>query len=85
MSKEITVEELIANIAAYVAEVKSGQTLTVVDGGETVFTVTPRIVQRGMRYPFRDLKISPGPGKLSVDSTQLIREDRDSEIKKHGF
>jgi antitoxin (DNA-binding transcriptional repressor) of toxin-antitoxin stability system len=85
MSKEITVEELIANIAEHVAEVKNGETLTVVEGGETVFTITPRIVQRGMRYPFRDLKISPGPERLSIDSTTLIREDRDSEFKKHGF
>lgn len=85
MSKEVTVEELIANIAQHVADVKNGETLKVVEAGETVFTITPRVIQRGMRYPFRDLKISPGPEKLSIDSTTLIREDRDSEFKKRGL
>lgn len=85
MSKEVTVEELIANIADYVAEMKNGETLIVMEGGRQVATVTPAVGKPGMRYPFRDLKFSPRPKNLRSNSTDLIREDRDAEIKKHGF
>ena len=85
MSKEITVEELIANIAAHVAEVKTGETLTIVEDGHPVATITPTRGKPGMRYPFRDLDFGPRPKNLRSDPTDLIREDRDSEWKKHGF
>ena len=86
MSKEVTVEELIANIAAHLAEVKNGETLTIVQDGEQVATLTPpQIVQKGVKYPFRDLKFGPRPKNLRTDPTDLIRDDRDYEEKKHGF
>ena len=85
MSKVITVEELIANIATHLAEVKNGETLTITEDGAQVATMTPHIVQKGMKYPFRDLKFGPRPKGLKTDPAEIIREDRDAERKKHGF
>ena len=85
MSKEITVEELIANIAHHLDEVKNGETLTIIQDGERIATMTPSVVQKGVKYPFRDLKFGPRPKNLRTDPTDLIREDRDYEQKKHGF
>lgn len=85
MSREITVEELIANIAAHLDEVKNGETLTIVQDGKQIATMTPHVVQAGVKYPFRDLYISPLKKPISVDPTDLIREDRDSEDEKHRY
>jgi len=79
MSKEVTVQELIANIEAHVAEVKKGESLTIVDEGKPVATITPHV------KPFRDLKFGPPPERLRTDPVDVIREDRDYERKKHGF
>lgn len=85
MSKEVTVTELIANIAAHLDEVKNGETLTIVQDGKQIATMTPHVVQQAVKYPFRDLKFGPRPKNLRTDPTDLIREDRDYEEKKHGF
>ncbi len=85
MSKEITVEELIANIAAHLDEVKNGETLTIVQDGKQIATMKPHLSWESVKYPFRDLKFTPLKKPLSVDPTDLIREDRDYEEKKHGF
>ena len=85
MSREITVEELIANIAQHIDEVKNGETLTIVQDGAPIATMTPRVVQKGVKYPFRDLQFAPLEKPLPIDPTDLIREDRDYEKKKHGF
>lgn len=85
MSKEVTIEELIANIAVHLDEVKNGETLTIVQDGKRIATMTPHVEQRGVKYPFRDLKFGPRPKNLRTDPTDLIREDRDHEEKKHGF
>jgi antitoxin (DNA-binding transcriptional repressor) of toxin-antitoxin stability system len=85
MSREITVEELIANITAHLDEVKNGETLTVVDqDGKQVATITPHTMQEVVKYPFRDLDFG-APVNLPFDVTDLIREDRDYERKNHGF
>lgn len=85
MSKEITVEELIANITQHLDDVKNGETLTVVDqDGNQVATITPHETQQRTKYPFRDLDFGP-PVNLPFDVTDLIREDRDYERKKHGI
>lgn len=84
MSKVVTVEELIADIATHIDDVKNGETLTIVQDGKEVATMTP-VAQKGVKYPFRDLKFGPRPEGLRSDVTQLIRDDRDSEFKKHGL
>ena len=84
MSKQVTVEELIANIAAHLDEVKNGESLTIVQDGKQIATMTPHVMQTRVEYPFRDLDFGP-PVNLPFDVTDLIREDRDHEIKKHGF
>jgi antitoxin (DNA-binding transcriptional repressor) of toxin-antitoxin stability system len=84
MSKQVTVEELIANIAEHVADVKKGETLTIVEDGTQIATLTPQTEKRA-KYPFRDLKFGPRPEGLKTDPAQIIREDRDAERKKHGF
>ena len=85
MSREITVEELIANIATHLDEVKNGETLTIMQDGKQIATMTPHLSSERVKYPFRDLKFGPRPKNLRTDPTDLIREDRDYEEKKHGF
>lgn len=83
MSKEVTVAELIANIAAHLDEVKNGETLMIVQDGQQIATMTPHVTRPRMKYPFRDLKFTPLDKPLEIDPTDLIREDRDAEDEKH--
>lgn len=85
MSKEVTVEELVADISAHLDAVKNGETLKITQDGKHIATIAPHASQQGVKYPFRDLEFSPLRKPLSVDPTDLIREDRDHEEKKHGF
>ena len=86
MSKTITVEELAANLKEHLAEVREGETLTVTEEGREVATIQPKIVHRGVRYPFRNLKLTR-LDNLDIDGAQLIIDERDHERsgKKHGF
>ena len=79
MSKRITVEELAANLREHLAEVKAGESLTIVDEGKMVASLEPPLnfVHRGMRYPFRDLKLTPAPKNLKSDPVELLIEDRE--------
>ena len=87
MSKVVTVEELIADIATHIDDVKNGETLTIVQDGKEVATMTPPVAQKGVKYPFRDLKFGPRPTGLRTDPAQIIIDERDQERsgKKHGF
>ena len=81
MSKYITVAELREKLEEIIAEVEAGESVTIVreiqDGRS--------VVQQGKRYPFRDIDFGPRPKNLRSDPTDLIREDRDSELRKHGL
>lgn len=87
MSKEITVEELAADLEAHIAEVKAGETLTIVEEGKHVATISPTSVGRGVRYPFRDFDPGPRPKNLKTDAAELLIEERERERsgKKYGL
>ena len=88
MSKSITVEELAANLAEHLAEVREGETLNVTEAGRTIATMQPplQLEQKGVRYPFRNLNLSPRPKNLDIDPAQIVIDERDYERsgKKHG-
>jgi hypothetical protein len=78
MSKEVTVEELRERLEEILAEVEAGESVTIVrEKTEAQY--------KGKRFPFRDLVITPLDPPIDVDVVKLIREDRDSEIRKLGL
>ena len=79
--KEVTVEELRANLDQLVEEAKGGESITIVRDGQAIAALRPTvtIVQRGVRYPFRDIKISPLSKPLTLDPVAALREDRDRD------
>ncbi|HEX8252918.1 MAG TPA: type II toxin-antitoxin system prevent-host-death family antitoxin [Thermoanaerobaculia bacterium] len=80
MSREVTVEELRANLEEIIAEVEAGESVTIVkEPGQLSLS------QKGKRFPFRDLVLPPLGKPVTIDAVDLIRQDRDDEIRKHGF
>ena len=86
MTKQVTVEELRENLDYVLAQVEAGQSITIVREGESIGTLGPTIVQRGMRFPFRDLELSGGSKELADEAVRLLIEERDYERsgKKYG-
>lgn len=82
MSREVTIEELRENLEQIIAEVEAGESVTIVPSSEATDDF---IAQRGKRFPFRDLRFEPLNPPITVDVVKLIREDRDDEMRKHGF
>ena len=87
MTKQVTVEELRARLDEVLAEVENGESVTITREGRSIGTLGPTIVQRGRRYPFRDLELSGGSTQLADEAVRLLIEDRDDERsgKKYGL
>jgi hypothetical protein len=85
MSKEVTVEWLIAHPREFVEDVQRGESVRIVDGEKIIGTVEPPPARGGVPYPFRDFDFGRPLRNLAVDVTDVIREDRDSELEKHGL
>jgi hypothetical protein len=85
MSKEVTVEELRDRLDEVIADIKAGESVTILEDGRHIGAFEPFLVQKGVRYPFRNFDFGGRPKNLTSDVTELIREDRDSELKKHGL
>jgi prevent-host-death family protein len=81
VSKEVTVDELRANLDELLSEADAGESIVIVREGRAIATLHPTvtIVQRGVRYPFRDLKIRPLDKPLRIDVVAMLREDRDHD------
>ena len=80
MSKELTVDELREKPDELIAALEDGEDVTIVRDGKEIGTVTPvRPRFRGMRYPFRDLHISPLEKPLGEDPAQIIIDERERE------
>ena len=84
MSKEVTVEELRERLDEIIAEVEAGESVTLLKDGVGIASVTPVRARRGVEYPFRNFDFGHRPLKLTLDVVELIREDRDSELKKYS-
>lgn len=83
MTRTVTVEELREKLEEIIAEVKAGETVTIVPDEQAANGAG--VAQKGKRFPFRDLKFEPLDLPFTVDAVKLIREDRDHELKKHGL
>lgn len=88
MSKEVTVDELRANLDELLSEATAGESIVIVREGQAIARLQPTvtIIQRGTPYPFRNLKISPLKKPLGRDPVEMLREDRDHDPlgKKFG-
>ena len=83
MSKEVNVEELKERVEDVIASVDAGETVEIVRDGRRIATLTPEltVVQRGRKYPFRDLE----PGRplskpLDIDVVELLSQDREDRF-----
>jgi antitoxin (DNA-binding transcriptional repressor) of toxin-antitoxin stability system len=87
MSKTVTLADLAADLPAHVHEVKGGETLTIVENGQAIATITPTIAVHGVRYPFRGFDFGPRPAGLKSDPAAVIIDDRERERsgKKYGL
>ena len=87
MSKKVTLEDLAADLPAHVHEVKGGETLTIVENGHEIATITPTIEAHGVRYPFRGFDFGQRPAGLKSDPADIIIDDRERERsgKKYGL
>lgn len=87
MSKEVTVEELREKLEELLAEVESGESVTILRDGRRIGTIGPTFVQCGIRFPFRDFDPGPRPEHLTVDPVALLIEEREWERsnKKYGL
>jgi antitoxin (DNA-binding transcriptional repressor) of toxin-antitoxin stability system len=79
--KSVTVEELKEKLDEVIAEVETGETLSITRGGKTIFRMTPGLTLIPPRDPGRiqDVKISPRPKTLRTDAAQMIIDERDEE------
>jgi antitoxin (DNA-binding transcriptional repressor) of toxin-antitoxin stability system len=84
MSKTVTIEELREKLDELLAEVESGESVTIVKDGRSIaeFVRTNKV-----RYPFRDFDFGPRPKNLKTDPAALIIEERERERsgKKYGL
>jgi len=85
MSKQVTVDELREKLDELIAEVESGESLTILRDGKEVMSLQPMIVKA--RYPFRGFDFGPRPKNLKTDPAALIIEERERERsgKKYGL
>ena len=85
MSKQVTVEELREKLDELIAEVESGESLTILRDGKEVMSLQPTTVKA--RYPFRGFDFGPRPKNLKTDPAALIIEERERERsgKKYGL
>jgi len=81
MSKTITVEELAANLEEHLAEAQAGESLTITKEGQSIARIEPavKILNKGVRYPFRGIDFGPRPENLKTDGAQMIIDERDYE------
>ncbi|HET8797802.1 MAG TPA: hypothetical protein VFO89_08945 [Thermoanaerobaculia bacterium] len=89
MTKQVTVEEFKSTIDVVIEGVREGVTVEIIEDGETLATLQPQTgrTHRGIRYPFRDLEITPLEKPLPFDPVDLLIEERDAERsgKRHGL
>ncbi|MFP5245441.1 MAG: hypothetical protein ACLGH0_02015 [Thermoanaerobaculia bacterium] len=82
MSKTVRVEELRERLDEVLADMRAGETVSIVENGKAIGTMGPT-PRSGRRYPFRGFDFGSRPANLVSDTVELIREDRDSELKKY--
>lgn len=76
VTKSVTVEELAENLREYLAEVREGTTLEVLDNGNTPVNISPTIIYPKSPKRLADIKLGPCPPNLETDSLKILMEDR---------
>lgn len=82
MKKVLTVEELRERPDALIEALDSGEAVSIMREGKEIATASPVHRgggYRGVRYPFRDVEITPLKKPLSRDPVELLGEDRDHD------
>lgn len=91
MSRKVTVEEVAAHFAEHLADVKRGETVTVIEDGLTVAEIRPADdAIRPVHVPLPGVRTGdfwptgPRAKKQLPDALDLVNEDRDGEWEKNG-
>lgn len=76
MTKSVTVEELAENLREYLAEVREGTTIRVVDDGNAAVDISATILYPKSRKRLADIDPGPRPPNLKTDPVKILMEDR---------
>jgi len=76
VTKSVTVEELAGNLREYLAEVREGTTIKVVDNGNAAVNISPTIIYPKSPKRLADIDPGPRPPNLKTDPVKLLMEDR---------
>lgn len=83
MTKQVTVEELSANLATHLAAVERGETVDVIRDGKTIANLTPSepvtIIRHDPALRLQDFEPGPRPKRLDFDSVELLVEERERD------
>ena len=87
MSKELAVEDLREKANELIDAIEQGESVTILQEGRTIGTYSPFPFQRGVKFPFRDLHITPLEKPLDIDVVDVLVEERERERsgKKYGL
>lgn len=83
--KELTVDEVREKPDELIAALERGESVTITREGKEIATAEPAIVQKGVRFPFRDFDFGPRPKNLRSDPAQLIIDERERERSGNGL
>ncbi|HVR40099.1 MAG TPA: hypothetical protein VMU84_13460 [Thermoanaerobaculia bacterium] len=92
MSKQVTVEELAANLDAHLDDVKRGETIVVVDGDNEIASIEPpkrkglKIIRHDPALQLQDFKPGAPPKRMEAQGADWLIEERERERsgKKYG-
>lgn len=79
MSREVTVEELKEKLDELLAEVASGETVTIVKDGHSIAQFASTAGTGGVPYPFRNFDFGSRPKNLKTDAAEIIIAERERE------
>lgn len=76
VTKSVTVEDLAEHLREYLAEVREGTTLQVVDDGNTPVNISPTIIYPKSNKRLADIDLGLRQANLKTDSLKILMEDR---------
>lgn len=84
MERQITPEQLAANVRDALRHVSSGEILTIVDNGQAIATVVatqeqPWVIRHDPALRLSDFEPGPPLSTAHVDPVQMLIADRDDE------
>ena len=76
VTKAVSVDELAQHLREYLAEVREGTTIQVVEDGNETVNISPTIIYPKSGKRLGDFKPGPRPPNLTTDPVKILMEDR---------